>query len=307
MTRGGETPAGLRGVPAPARRRPGRADLRDDGLRHPSSSVAEAVALTPGIESPTVLAPAPRGLGRGARHGAAAGRAAADGRALRHRRPRHPAHRHPCLPSLSRQLPAHLATVRGPDGRGALRRSAAGGVRVRVVLLRRRDPRPRSRRSSAAPWCSSGCSSSPPASPWRGRGSSPRPTGWSSSTATAATTTSGRRCWRSTCRPARPWAVLDLADGTSQPAMGIQGSDGARARRAVAELRLLLAPVRLIAGATDPGRRPGRRRAPGCDGARSARPRPRPRPPSTARTPRRRGPGRGASARRGAPPPTRAR
>lgn len=40
--------------------------------------------------------------------------------------------------------------------------------------------------------------------------------------------------------PGAPWAVLDLADGTSQPAMGIQGSDGVRARRAVAELRLLL-------------------------------------------------------------------
>ncbi len=37
-----------------------------------------------------------------------------------------------------------------------------------------------------------------------------------------------------------PWAVLDLADGTSQPAMGIQGSDGGRARAAVAELRLLV-------------------------------------------------------------------
>lgn len=40
--------------------------------------------------------------------------------------------------------------------------------------------------------------------------------------------------------PGAPWAVLDLADGTSQPAMGIQGSDGGRARRAVAELRLLI-------------------------------------------------------------------
>jgi hypothetical protein len=37
-----------------------------------------------------------------------------------------------------------------------------------------------------------------------------------------------------------PWAVLDLADGTSVPAMGIQGSDGARARRAARELRSLL-------------------------------------------------------------------
>lgn len=40
--------------------------------------------------------------------------------------------------------------------------------------------------------------------------------------------------------PGAPWAVLDLADGTSQAAMGIQGSDGGRARRAVRELRGLL-------------------------------------------------------------------
>lgn len=37
-----------------------------------------------------------------------------------------------------------------------------------------------------------------------------------------------------------PWAMLDLADGTSVPAMGIQGSDGARARRAARELRALV-------------------------------------------------------------------
>ncbi len=37
-----------------------------------------------------------------------------------------------------------------------------------------------------------------------------------------------------------PWATLDLADGTSVSAMGIQGSDGQRARTAVRELRALL-------------------------------------------------------------------
>lgn len=41
--------------------------------------------------------------------------------------------------------------------------------------------------------------------------------------------------------PGAPWAVLDLSDGSSQSAMGIQGSDGGRAQRAVAELRLLIA------------------------------------------------------------------
>jgi len=37
-----------------------------------------------------------------------------------------------------------------------------------------------------------------------------------------------------------PWVSLDLADGTTVPAMGIQGSDGARAKQAVRELRVLL-------------------------------------------------------------------
>jgi hypothetical protein len=37
-----------------------------------------------------------------------------------------------------------------------------------------------------------------------------------------------------------PWVSLDLADGTSAPAIGIQASDGLRAKRAVAQLRLLL-------------------------------------------------------------------
>jgi hypothetical protein len=37
-----------------------------------------------------------------------------------------------------------------------------------------------------------------------------------------------------------PWVTLDLADGTTVAAMGIQGSDGDRARRAVRELRTLV-------------------------------------------------------------------
>lgn len=41
-------------------------------------------------------------------------------------------------------------------------------------------------------------------------------------------------------RPGNPWATLDLADGTSVSAMGIQGSDGQRARRQVTQLRRLI-------------------------------------------------------------------
>jgi hypothetical protein len=40
--------------------------------------------------------------------------------------------------------------------------------------------------------------------------------------------------------PGSPWAVLDLADGPSVPAMGIQGSDGSRATAQVRRFRLLL-------------------------------------------------------------------
>jgi hypothetical protein len=41
--------------------------------------------------------------------------------------------------------------------------------------------------------------------------------------------------------PGAPWVVFDLADGTTASAMGIQGSDGARAQAAVRELRALIA------------------------------------------------------------------
>jgi hypothetical protein len=43
-----------------------------------------------------------------------------------------------------------------------------------------------------------------------------------------------------TLRPGSPWAVLDLADGTTIPAMGIQGSDGARAKAQVRQVRALV-------------------------------------------------------------------
>jgi hypothetical protein len=43
-----------------------------------------------------------------------------------------------------------------------------------------------------------------------------------------------------TLRQGSPWAVLDLSDGTSVPAMGIQGSDGQRAARQVAQVRALV-------------------------------------------------------------------
>jgi hypothetical protein len=43
-----------------------------------------------------------------------------------------------------------------------------------------------------------------------------------------------------TMRPGSPWATLDLSDGTSVAAMGIQGSDGPRAVRQVKQIRALV-------------------------------------------------------------------
>jgi hypothetical protein len=45
---------------------------------------------------------------------------------------------------------------------------------------------------------------------------------------------------RVSMRPGSPWATLDLADGTSASALGIQASDGDRAQRQVRELRGLV-------------------------------------------------------------------
>jgi hypothetical protein len=42
-------------------------------------------------------------------------------------------------------------------------------------------------------------------------------------------------------RRGAPWGTLDLSDGTTVSIMGVQGSDGARARRAVREIRATIA------------------------------------------------------------------
>ena len=44
-----------------------------------------------------------------------------------------------------------------------------------------------------------------------------------------------------TLRPGAPWATLDLSDGTTVAAMGIQGSDGVRAQQQVRQVRSLVA------------------------------------------------------------------
>jgi hypothetical protein len=42
-------------------------------------------------------------------------------------------------------------------------------------------------------------------------------------------------------RRGAPWGTLDLSDGTTISVMGVQGSDGLRARRAVREIRAAIA------------------------------------------------------------------
>ena len=49
--------------------------------------------------------------------------------------------------------------------------------------------------------------------------------------------------------PGNPWVTFDLADGTTLSALGVQGSDGARAQRQVRALRALIASH----DATEPG------------------------------------------------------
>ena len=50
--------------------------------------------------------------------------------------------------------------------------------------------------------------------------------------------------------PGNPWVSLDLADGTTLSALGIQGSDGARAQRQVRALRALIE----ASSGSEPGR-----------------------------------------------------
>ncbi len=42
-------------------------------------------------------------------------------------------------------------------------------------------------------------------------------------------------------RRGAPWGTLDLSDGTTISLIGVQGSDGERARRAVREIRAAIA------------------------------------------------------------------
>ena len=102
IARGGGAPDGLEIVPAPARGRPGRPELRDDGLRHPHRPLRSGRRPRARHREPDRGSAAACGVECRPRDGAPGGCPQADGRALRARRARHPAHRHPCLPDLTR-------------------------------------------------------------------------------------------------------------------------------------------------------------------------------------------------------------
>ena len=156
-----------------------------------------------------------------------------------------PGDRHPCLPSLSR------SAARTPGARSACGwpwcSSAACSLVVCVAAWFAVGPEVRGRGDGLP-------AGDGPAV--RGAGAAPSPGALvrcrvtaeprraaRSSTATAATPTSGPRCWPCTCRTGAPFATLDLADGTSHARRWRSSrADGDRARMAVRQLRLLLAP-----------------------------------------------------------------
>ena len=101
VTRGGAAPAGLDVF---RRRLEGVMVARSYVMMDydiPEEQVAEAVALTPGIESPTVSPLHREGWVAVRAMVPARRRPPGDGRAVDHRGPGDPGDRHPCLPSLS--------------------------------------------------------------------------------------------------------------------------------------------------------------------------------------------------------------
>ena len=199
---------------------------------------ARPCALTPGIESPDGLAAASRGLGRRARDGAA--RATPSGSWTSSTTSAPAASSSPTStpagsePRRGRRVPAaHLAAARRPARRLVLRRRCCWSSCV-VAVVRRSTPRSRAaftpfqrahadrpRRCWRPRLVYALVRSRVVADPERpGRGQRLPP----------PRLRVGRRSSRSHLPPGAPWATLDLADGTTVSAMGIQGSDGDRAQ-----------------------------------------------------------------------------
>ena len=208
--------------------------------------VEEAVALTPGIESPTV-SPLHREGWVAVRSMVPRERAQRVMDELyEHRRARHPHHRHPCLPTLTRrpaQLPSLPLRIRPLGVRFAVYLAGGTARRRRAHIWFAFPPEIRDKftafqlatilalsRGRLRVWLRAVAVAGGRQSRRADRRQRLQDArGWS-----------GARSSRVTLKPGSPWAMLDLSDGTSVPALGIQGSDGARATRQVKLLRALV-------------------------------------------------------------------
>ena len=238
--------------------------LRDDGLRLPRRAAGEGRRPHPGPGVADRLPAAQRGLGRRPRHGPGQGGPADHGRPVRPRRPRHPDHGHPRLPPLTAGRDDRT-TMSGP-----VRRSPALPVtfrpgRTRAVLLTagRRDLRRHHRGRAAAATRSARGSGSASSSPPRCSAGvlvllcRPKVVADESGVTVVNITSRRRLAWAEilqvNLRPGDPWVFLDLSDGTSLPALGIQ--PGIARQRAIARRPRRCGP----SPRRTPHPRPGRR------------------------------------------------
>ena len=218
------------------------------------SSVDAAVALTPGIEGPTISPLHREGWVAVRAMVPRAGCPAADGRALRPRRPRHPAHRHPCLPALTAApVPApaaHLAPVRRPDGRRRCSASACWSsarwrwfgfdaetqAKFTLVPARHAVFARAARRSRCG-------------SRWSAPAWSPSRTASSSSTATGAASSTGPQVVAVHLPPGAPW--VDPRPRRRHHGLG-DGHPGLRRRPGASRRSASCAPSRSSRSAAEP-------------------------------------------------------
>ncbi len=192
-----------------------------------------AVALTPGLSRRPSPRAAPRGLGRRPLHGRRQGGPADHGRPVRARRPRHPHHGHPRLPPLSRphlprEDPDVRAQARTPHPAGHLpAHPHPGGPAERGPGDVPRHHRHRDDAGAAQP--GERASFVFVAALFFGvlaLLSRPKVAADDTGVTVVNLTRTRRLAWeeilRVNLRSGDPWVFLDLSDGTSLPALGIQ-------------------------------------------------------------------------------------
>ena len=226
--------------------------LRDDGLRLRVEQLEKAVALTPGLESPTVSPLHNEGW--------VAVRAMVPAKEAQRimddlydtRRPRHPDHGHPRLPALRTGPPC-------PDDDQELpRRSPPGHLPAgphpgRPADRRRRDLRGHHHGRAAAGEAQPGGERASfvftgAAALRRARLLLSRPKVVADESGVTVVNLAGRAelAWaeilRVNLRPGDPWVFLDLSDGTSLPALGIQPGIAKQQRRSATPARCAPSP-----------------------------------------------------------------